>query len=91
MTTTVISQALIETVEQDAQEALVNFLQEVKAPEWVSQVIEGLRLLDATETANPEESNPFGVRGYNAQMAGILNQLITATYQRPGEPVTIPA
>jgi len=72
-----IDQVLIEVVEQNAQEALAAWLQEVKAPAWVMDIITGLRLLDQFEG---QTDNLYGVPGHNAEMAGILNDLIKATW-----------
>lgn len=72
-----INQTLIETVEQDAQEALVNFLQEVKAPALVGQLIQDLRLLDQVES---QKEWVLGEAGRNAELVPILNRLTAATY-----------
>ena len=68
-----IDQTLIETVEQNAQEALVAYLRETNAPEWVERIISGLRLLDQFEG---QTDHIF----YNIEMVSILNDLIKATW-----------
>lgn len=85
-----ISQELIERVEQDAMQALADYLEETKAPAWVGQVIQDLRLLDQIEE---QELDNFvlGDRGRNAELGAILSRLVESTWQRPGEAVTIPA